>query len=46
MRISDITSAIEEFAPLSLQEGYDNSGMQIGDSRREATGVLLCVDVT
>lgn len=46
MRISDITSAIEEFAPLSLQEGYDNSGMQIGDSCREATGVLLCVDVT
>lgn len=46
MKISDITSAIEEYAPLSLQESYDNSGMQVGDKRREATGALLCVDVT
>lgn len=46
MKISDITSAIEEYAPLSLQESYDNSGMQVGDKRWEATGALLCVDVT
>lgn len=46
MKISDITSAIEEYAPLSLQENYDNSGMQVGDKHWEATGALLCVDVT
>lgn len=44
--IKDIISAIEQYAPLSLQEGYDNSGLQVGDRESECTGVLLCVDVT
>lgn len=42
----EITDAIEEFAPLSLQESWDNSGWQVGTPDRECTGVLLCVDVT
>ena len=45
-KISDIISAIEAYAPLHLQEGYDNCGLQVGDGNAEATGVLLCVDVT
>lgn len=42
----EITNAIEEFAPLSLQEAWDNSGWQVGDPDALCSGVLLCVDVT
>lgn len=45
-RICDITGALEERAPLSLQESYDNSGLQLGDANAECTGALVCVDVT
>lgn len=44
--VGDIARAIEEFAPLSWQESYDNVGLQLGDRSREATGALLCIDVT
>ncbi|MCD7932576.1 MAG: Nif3-like dinuclear metal center hexameric protein [Tannerellaceae bacterium] len=46
LRIKDILKEIEELAPLPLQEGYDNSGVQVGDVNRPATGALLCLDVT
>lgn len=45
MKIKELTQAIEAYAPLHLQESYDNSGMQVGDVEREVTGVLLCTDV-
>ena len=34
------------FAPLPLQDGFDNAGLQIGLTDAEATGALLCLDVT
>lgn len=46
MRIKDILQTIEQLAPLPLQEDFDNSGLQVGDANREATGALLCIDVT
>lgn len=46
MKIKEILTAIEHLAPLSLQESFDNSGLQIGDTSAEARGVLLCIDVT
>lgn len=46
MRIKDILQIIETLAPLPLQEDYDNSGMQVGDANKEATGALFCIDVT
>lgn len=46
MKNRDIIAAIEEFAPLSLQESWDNSGWQLGNPDTDCTGVLLCVDVT
>ena len=46
MRIKEIIQSIEQLAPLSLQEEYDNSGVQVGDVNREATGALLAIDVT
>lgn len=46
MIISDIIAALERVAPLDLQEGYDNAGLQIGNAAAECRGALLCVDVT
>jgi dinuclear metal center YbgI/SA1388 family protein len=46
MKVHEIISAIEEFAPLSLQEEYDNSGLLTGNPDEEVTGALLCIDVT
>ena len=46
MKISQIISILEDFAPLPLQDGFDNSGLQIGDVSQTLTGVLLCLDVT
>ena len=44
--IKEIATALEKFAPLPLQDGYDNAGLQIGLTDAEVTGVLLCLDVT
>ena len=46
IRIKDIIKELELFAPLSLQESFDNAGLQVGDVNQVATGVLLCLDVT
>ena len=46
MKIKEIVSALERFAPLPLQDGFDNAGLQIGLTDAETTGVLLCLDVT
>ena len=46
MKVKDITDIIESFAPLSLQESYDNSGLVVGRPDDEVHGVLLAVDVT
>ncbi len=46
MKAKDIASIIEEFAPLGLQQSYDNAGFTVGDSQREVKGVLLAVDVS
>ena len=46
MKIKEITDAIERFAPLALQEGYDNAGLVVGDPEREVGRALLAVDVT
>ncbi|MDR2936213.1 MAG: Nif3-like dinuclear metal center hexameric protein, partial [Rikenellaceae bacterium] len=46
MKIDDILRIIEDFAPPGYQESYDNAGLAVGDRRREATGAVLCVDVT
>ena len=46
MRIRDIADTIERFAPLSLQESYDNSGLIVGRYEQEVHHALLAVDVT
>lgn len=46
MLVKDIIQAIEAYAPPVYQEGYDNSGLQIGDPNAEAKAALLTLDVT
>ncbi len=46
LKVKDILKEIEEYAPLPLQEGFDNAGVQVGDVNQPAHGALLCLDVT
>ena len=46
MKIKEVIDALERFAPLPLQDGFDNAGLQLGLTGAEATGALLCLDVT
>ncbi len=46
MKIRQIINCIEDFAPLSLQEAWDNSGLQVGDYDREVDSALITIDVT
>ncbi len=46
MKIKDVISALECFAPLPLQEDWDNAGLQVGLTEAEVSGALLCLDVT
>lgn len=44
--IGDVIATLEETVPLSLQEKWDNSGLQVGDVTPLCTGVLLAVEAT
>ena len=46
MRVKDIIKVIEDFAPLSIQEGWDNSGLCVGSPEDDVTSVLLALDCT
>ena len=47
MKIQEVLRALERFAPLPLQEDYDNAGLQLGlTDVQEVSGALLCLDVT
>ena len=45
MKIKQVLSALEQFAPLPLQESWDNAGLQVGLTEAETSGALLCLDV-
>ena len=46
MKVKDIIKVIEDFAPLSIQEGWDNSGLCVGSPEDEVSSVLLALDCT
>ena len=46
VKIKEVIDALEKFAPLPLQESYDNAGLQVGLTEVEVSGALLCLDVT
>lgn len=44
MTIREVTSLIEEIAPLYYAEDFDNVGLLVGDYAREVTGILVTLD--
>ncbi len=46
MKLQTIIDQLEAFAPLALQEDFDNCGLLIGKRNAEITGILLCIDVS
>ena len=46
MKIKDIINVLENIAPLSLQEPYDNAGLITGNHQTACTGIICCLDVT
>ena len=45
-KVKDVIKVIEDFAPLSIQEGWDNSGLCIGSSDAPVSSVLFGLDCT
>jgi dinuclear metal center YbgI/SA1388 family protein len=46
MQIKELITILDRAAPFSLQEDYDNSGLQVGDPQKEIGRALICLDVT
>ncbi len=46
MKAKDIIKVIEDFAPLSVQEDWDNSGLCVGSPEDEVNSVILALDCT
>lgn len=46
MKVKDILTTLEAWAPPSYQESYDNSGLLIGDASATFTNALITLDVT
>ncbi|MCD8282767.1 MAG: Nif3-like dinuclear metal center hexameric protein [Prevotella sp.] len=46
MNIREVLVALEKVAPLPLQAGFDNAGLQVGLTEARVSGALLCLDVT
>mgnify|MGYP000138117948 CR=1 FL=1 len=44
MKLRKITETLEQVAPLSYQESYDNSGLITGNNDLEISKILLCLD--
>jgi dinuclear metal center YbgI/SA1388 family protein len=44
LKLSEIISELETFAPLSYQESYDNCGLLTGNKDMEVTGAILSLD--
>ena len=45
-KVKDFTQFLEDLAPLSSQEEYDNSGLIVGSPDLKVNGVLLSLDCT
>lgn len=46
MKLNEITDCLEAYAPLALQESYDNAGLICGSKDMEITAALICLDST
>ncbi len=46
MTVNEIYQYLDEIAPFSTQEKWDNSGLLVGDPCRSVKGVLVTLDIT
>jgi dinuclear metal center YbgI/SA1388 family protein len=46
IKVKDISSYLDSAVPVSFQETYDNSGLQVGDPEARITSALVSLDVT
>ena len=46
MKLADLCSYLDSAVPLSFQEGYDNSGLQVGQPEKEISSALVTLDIT
>jgi len=46
MRVADLERVLDELAPFSLAEPWDNSGLQVGDREAAVRKVLVAFDLT
>ncbi|MFK7953688.1 MAG: Nif3-like dinuclear metal center hexameric protein [Ekhidna sp.] len=46
MNIKEITTFLEQWAPTSLQESYDNSGLLLGEMNQSTKQALITLDIT
>ena len=44
--VSDVVKVIETLAPPALAEGWDQTGLQVGDGDWPVDKALLCIDLT
>ena len=46
MKLKDLCSYLDSAVPLSFQESYDNSGLQVGLADKEISSAMITLDVT
>ncbi len=46
MQLAEITRHLEQIAPLSYAESWDNVGLLVGDPKQEIKRGILCIDYT
>lgn len=46
MKIQEIINKLEELAPPTLQESYDNAGLILGNRNWQCTGIICTLDAT
>lgn len=44
MKINDVIAILEELSPLAYSEGFDNTGLLVGDINATVTGILITLD--
>ena len=45
MTVREIYTFLDELSPFALQEGWDNSGLLVGDFSQEVSSVVLSIDI-
>ena len=46
MKLKEFCSYLDSAVPLSIQENYDNSGLQLGLPESEISSAMISLDVT